>query len=285
MIFVATQADASALNLGKISIKTIEDVSQETYDVIAAYGNKSFTDDQIIAIDDFLSVFDKYKEKITCAILPIIGIEETYQVPTASSKLKCTYDLISKQYYGVKQMTGDSAVIKAGINGITSLGIPATENDRAVLKNSGLYLNNYTIITTGILNDNRKFYLNPITVSIIKENLVSMSSINSVTGDIQKNYTIPNDKILGVGYSIDVANKDIKVYTPYNKEYIHDTSSIVADSPAYTNIVGIDIRFGYSEEYKDMALSMYIVANTLTEGELKTLSDASYSLTKKLFSE
>lgn len=285
MIFVASQADASALNLGKISIKTINDVSQNTYDVIAAYGNKSFTDDQIIAIDDFLSVFDKYKEKITCAILPIIGIEETYQVPANSSKLKCTYDLISKQYYGIKQAEGDSAVIKAGINGITSLGIPATGNGRAILENSGLYINNYTIITTGVLNNNRKFNINPVTVSFIKENSISIQSINSITDSIQKNYDIPNDKISGVGYSIDVANRDIKVYTPYNKEYIHDTSSIVVDSPAYTDIVGTNIRFGYGEEYKDMALSMYIVANTLTEEELKTLSDASYSLTKKLFSE
>lgn len=285
MIFVASQADASALNLGKISIKTIDDVSQDTYDVIAAYGNKSFTDDQIIAIDDFLLVFDKYKEKITCAILPIIGIEETYQVPATPSRLKCTYDLISKQYYGVRQQVGDSAVIKAGINGITSLGIPATGNDRAVLENSGLYLNNYTIITTGVLNDNRKFYINPITVSTIKENLISIMSINSISGSIQKNYNIPNDKILGFGYSIDVTNKDIKIYTPYNKEYIHDTSSIVVDNPAFTNIAGTGIRFGYNEEYRDTALSMYIVANTLTEEELKTLSDASYSLTKKLFSE
>lgn len=75
MIFIATKADASARNLGRISIKTIDEVSQDTFDVIASYGGKSFTDDQIIAIDDFLTNLKSMScySKFTYFVLPILS--------------------------------------------------------------------------------------------------------------------------------------------------------------------------------------------------------------------
>ena len=100
MIFVASQADASALNLGKISIKTIEDVNQETYDVIKAYGNKSFTEDQIIALDDFLMAFNNasWKSKVKRLIIPVLGNDNNS--PTANSKgvsYENLYDIVTKE--------------------------------------------------------------------------------------------------------------------------------------------------------------------------------------------
>ena len=100
MIFVASQADASALNLGKISIKTINDVSQETYDVIAAYGNKSFTDDQIIAIDDFLIAFNNasWKSKVKRLIIPLLSNDNNNPtVSTNGVSYENLYDIVTKE--------------------------------------------------------------------------------------------------------------------------------------------------------------------------------------------
>ena len=100
MIFVATNADASALNLGKISIKNIGDVSKETYDVITAYGNKSLTDDQIIALDDFLIAFNNasWKSKVKRLVIPVLGND--VDNPTSSSagvEYANLYDIIKKE--------------------------------------------------------------------------------------------------------------------------------------------------------------------------------------------
>ncbi|WP_277232052.1 hypothetical protein [Phocaeicola salanitronis] len=70
MIFVATNADASANNLGKISIKNI---SHETIDLLSLYG-KEWTDDQKIAIDDFIVAFNgaSWKSKVSTLCVPIL---------------------------------------------------------------------------------------------------------------------------------------------------------------------------------------------------------------------
>lgn len=99
MIFVATNADASALNLGKISIKTIEDVSQETYDVIAAYGNKSFTVDQIIALDDFLIQLKNLStySRFSYCVLPILAPTTPFLNDNSAWKdSNPCYDIINK---------------------------------------------------------------------------------------------------------------------------------------------------------------------------------------------
>lgn len=99
MIFVASQADASVLNLGKVVIKTINDVSQETYDVIAAYGNKSFTDDQIIAIDDFLIQLKNLPtyNKFSYCVLPILAPETPFlNDNSAWTDTNPCYDIINK---------------------------------------------------------------------------------------------------------------------------------------------------------------------------------------------
>ena len=99
MIFVASQADASALNLGKISIKSINDVSQETYDVIAAYGNKSFTDSQIIAIDDFLIQLKNLPtySRFSYCVLPILAPETPFLTDNSTwTDTNPCYDIINK---------------------------------------------------------------------------------------------------------------------------------------------------------------------------------------------
>lgn len=97
MIFVASQADASALNLGKISIKTINDVSQETYDVIEAYGNKSLTDDQTIALDDFLVAFNNasWKSKVGRLVIPVLGNDNNS--PATGVLYGNLYDIVTKK--------------------------------------------------------------------------------------------------------------------------------------------------------------------------------------------
>lgn len=284
MIFVATGANASENNLGKISIKNIGDVSQNTYDVIVDCGNKSFTDDEIIAIDDFLIILNGYIEKIDSAIIPILGIQENMVIGTYDkNKLKGTYDLKIKDYRGLKQTEkGSGLTLKMGINGITSTGISAIGNERGVLANSGLYLSNYSVIFTGIISDSRKLSVQPVTVGTISETAVGISSINAVSGSITMAIEPPSDKVLAVSWSVDVPSHDIKVYTAHNKQYTHDNDSITVDEPYYTKSVGRETRIGYGSSYLNQAMSVYIYAKALTESELKTLSDACYDLVKKL---
>ena len=103
MIFIATNADASESNLGKISIKTIGDVSKETYDLIANYGNKELSDDQIIALDDFLIEFNsKWESKINCLILPILcGDRKIYETKNEFSSSKALYNIKSNNLQSV----------------------------------------------------------------------------------------------------------------------------------------------------------------------------------------
>lgn len=103
MIFVATNADASGSNLGQISIKTITDVSKETYDLIANYGNKKLSDEQIIALDDFLIEFNlKWKSKINCLILPILcGDRKVYEAKDDFLSSKALYNIKSNNLQSV----------------------------------------------------------------------------------------------------------------------------------------------------------------------------------------
>lgn len=148
MIFVASQADASALNLGKVSIN---DVSQETYDVIAAYGNKSFTDDQIIAIDDFLIQLKNLPtyNKFSYCVLPILAPETTFLNDKSYWKDKnpC-YDIINKVRL---TPTGyDGYVSKHGIVKGSSYGNPVS-----IQLNTALSINP-SIFTLGIGGHNNQ---------------------------------------------------------------------------------------------------------------------------------
>ena len=145
MIFVASQADASALNLGKISIKTINDVSQETYDVIAAYGNKSFTNDQIIAIDDFLIQLKNLPtySRFSYCVLPILAPETPFLNDNSAWKdTNPCYDIINKVRLTPNGYNG--YVDKHGIRKGAKYGDPV------VIKNSPALSVNPSIFTMGI---------------------------------------------------------------------------------------------------------------------------------------
>lgn len=73
MIFIATGANASANNLGKISIKTIDDITPQTIEILNYFG-KTWTDDKKIAIDDFLVSFNaaSWKSKVKIMYMPIL---------------------------------------------------------------------------------------------------------------------------------------------------------------------------------------------------------------------
>lgn len=136
MIFVANGADASANNLGKVSIKKIEDVSQETYDVITEYGNKSFTDDQIIAIDDFLVQLKNLStySRFTYFILPILS-PATEKGDMGSDTIwtdtNPCYDIISKQRYAADGYNG--YVSQKGL-----LSYKSSSNLARIVSNSGI---------------------------------------------------------------------------------------------------------------------------------------------------
>lgn len=73
MIIILGGADASAKNLGQISIKTIDDMQPSTRDLLALMG-KTWSDEKKIAIDDFLVAFNaaSWKSKVKVLYLPIL---------------------------------------------------------------------------------------------------------------------------------------------------------------------------------------------------------------------
>jgi hypothetical protein len=73
MIFVATGANAVANNIGKISIKTVDDIMQSTKDLLTFF-DKSWNDTQKVAIDDFFVGFNAaaWKSKIKILTMPIL---------------------------------------------------------------------------------------------------------------------------------------------------------------------------------------------------------------------
>lgn len=166
MVFVATQADASALNLGKISIKNIGDVSKETYDVIKSYGNKELTDDQIIALDDFLVSFNKstWKSKVKRLVMPCLGIDvENPEVSTAGIEYANLYDIITKEKG--KLLSG------AGKNG--------DNNGAVVTFNKGIYVNSFA----NSANYVPKFRYSPLTINP-KDTMVG---VYGVRGNLHEN--------------------------------------------------------------------------------------------------
>lgn len=98
MILVLKEADFSANNLGQVSIKTIDDVSPETLEIVSAMGRYvvGTDDDKIIALDDFIEAFDAFsgKSKVEHIYIPVAA-ESTEK---ASATSKCFYDFKNKRF-------------------------------------------------------------------------------------------------------------------------------------------------------------------------------------------
>lgn len=104
MKIVLRGADFTANNIGQISLKDISDISQETLDVLAFYG-KDWTDNQKLAIDDFLIRLKAHSaySYIDYMIAPILVPEEIMPDPSVDlvfKNSKIGYDLISKTVIG-----------------------------------------------------------------------------------------------------------------------------------------------------------------------------------------
>lgn len=195
MIFVANGADASANNLGKVSIKTIEDVSQETYDVIKAYGNKSFTDDQIIAIDDFLVQLKNLStySRFTYFILPILS-PATEKGDMGSDTIwtdtNPCYDIISKQRYSADGFNG--YVDKHGLRCYKN-----SSNTARVLVKNGIQVNCINL-TVGVcmINNNPDFFAG------VSRNQATFGA---------------SDKQVSITFKTEIANNIIPIVTTFSR--------------------------------------------------------------------
>lgn len=122
MILVLKEADFSANNLGQVSIKTIDDVSPETLEIVSAMGRYvvGTDDDKIIALDDFIETFDAFsgKSKVEHIYIPIAA-ESTEK---ASATSKCFYDFKNKRFSTSSDITISNAdsrgFVKNGADGL-----------------------------------------------------------------------------------------------------------------------------------------------------------------------
>lgn len=75
MIFIAKGMNAADNNLGQLKIKSVEDISQETINLLNIYGG-TYSDDQKIAVDDFLTAFNtaSWKDNVKSLTMPFLGV-------------------------------------------------------------------------------------------------------------------------------------------------------------------------------------------------------------------
>ena len=92
MIFLAKGMDASANNIGKVSIKTIGDVAESTKTILRTYGG-TYSDDQVIAMDDFMDSVTTYGDKIKSLILPFLAPQSDTRINFGTLTPKM-YDII-----------------------------------------------------------------------------------------------------------------------------------------------------------------------------------------------
>lgn len=278
MIFVSKNADASANNLGKISIKSIDDVSQETYDVIAAYGNKSFTDDQIIAIDDFLIGLRKHPaySHITAFVVPILSQETKPGSSDSDTKFTNTnvsYDLISKKSLPVDGY--DGYVDKHGLICWKTVGNPARiyfnqEKEDITLNRKVLTVGKCLISMAGEYGFGGFVYENGVQFGAV-DNVTSATFDKVISDDSEPVFTVGsrNDtECIGIRNGVKSTNVKF-VEEPYNG----DTSQE---------------RFFITSRYdngKKFPISLAFLCNgySMSEEELMQMNDICYPLLKALW--
>ena len=93
MIYIAKTMVATSY-LEQVSIKTVNDISNETKDLINYYG-KSYTDDQKIAMDDYFEGLktQSYYSKIINIVLPFLA------KPMTSAEILANISLANKAFY------------------------------------------------------------------------------------------------------------------------------------------------------------------------------------------
>lgn len=125
MIFIAKDADFSVNNLGQVSVKTVDDISADTWSLLSLYG-KTWTDDQKIAIDDFneglkaKSWFSKVKHVFVPIMCPLNNNLTSMSIINSDTNIG--YDLISRTKItlvaGNGAYSANYGMLKVGQNGI-----------------------------------------------------------------------------------------------------------------------------------------------------------------------
>lgn len=283
MIFVAKNADASANNLGKISIKSIDDVSQETYDVIKAYGNKSFTDDQIIAIDDFLIGLRMHPaySHITFFIAPILSPEVAHgslDSDTVFTNTNVSYDLISKKSLPVSGFNG--YVDKHGLRCWKQVGNPARiyfnqEKEPITL--------NRKILTVGTCLKSRSgdygfggFIFNRGIQFGAVNNVTSAEFDKVILDDSEPIFTVGSrNETECIGIRNGVKSTNVKfMEEPYNGDTSQETFAL--------QTIGLETEDPLSAS---TPISLHFLCNgySMTEDELMKMNDICYPLLKALW--
>lgn len=269
MIFVASQADASALNLGKVSIKTIDDVSQETYDVIAAYGNKSFTDDQIIAIDDFLIQLKNLPtyNKFSFCVIPILAPETPFLGDNSVWRdTNPCYDIINKERLIPDGYGG--YIKKHGVTKGSNYGKPV------YMKFAEPLSINPSIFTIGV-----GLYINSMELGYIINPLPSMKQINSGASD--KSMAIKFDtELTGVPVVSTLSRNETEIHGVMNDKVGSFTGEV--KGPYVTN--PYDLKYAISVNTDQLcALTFFCKDYMMTEEELLEVNKIFQNLMEALW--
>lgn len=270
MIFVAKNLDASENNLGTISIKSIDDVSQSTYDIISAYGNKVLSEDAIIALDDFLIDFnEKWSSKVNCLILPILCGEQ--KVYDTLQDLKTSPAILNIKTKESAQISSDIYSTTYGRLKVTDNGfekeLPNVRNFRVDFDDyDGMTNNNFHYIL--ISNEWTTAYDEQNTISHIKSSGIRNYSLIAGEGNTD---IIDTTKLI-IGLSIKSAN-EVYGYNQNVKKGVTDTNPITRagvvksdgtdDATGFVSCISYGVGFDTQEDFDEYCDALYRLYNIL----------------------
>ena len=275
MIFVATGADASANNLGKISLKSVSDIAPSTTTMLNFFA-KTWTDDQKIAIDDFLVAFNAatWKTKVKVISMPILipvqnGVLGTEITPSGSKFRKNIVDFNNEITAIPGLISSTFARIGVNQNGIVLQNDPGTGT---ITANAALVLD---VTTYGITNKSLHYGVyykhsdkfrsgsasstQPLLEStLIRDSAQTFNNI-SVTANTTSS---PKEQLL-------ILNGDVTVAT--SKSYVKN--ALVATTIVNTNTSAVQVQAsiitGGTDNIHNVSTSCFMTfGNYMTDAEL-----------------
>lgn len=288
MIFIATTANASANNLGKIVIKNVEDINQSTIDLLTFFG-KSWADEQKVEIDNFLETFNlaSWKTKVKAILMPILcpvannlvnsnltATDSIYRknivdgsfIPSAGSALLAPL----YGYFGISQ---NGMVLQNGTNGdmAANLSVPLTVTQFGITNKNlhfGIYHKESTKFRSGSSGANMPYMEGTTTQETANLSNSFSFAVNNIP---------PRDRLLIINGNVDTLSG--KSYV--NKKLINNTFQGITTSTVQTKIDYL--AGGGNNIANDSTCCFMTFGESLTDSELTEYADMINTLMNALF--
>lgn len=275
MILIAIGADASANNLGKIVVKSIDDISAETASLLSYFG-KAWTDEQKVEIDNFFELLNlaSWKSKIKILVMPILmpatplitvaqisatnSIYKKNLAPTGSNfatadiDYNADYGLTGVNANGFFLATGSGGTFQ-GFNGLKYKNISALGIKNKKL-HYGIYYKSDTKFSAGGAGNNIVYINNTST---------------QVTAMAYNSFKVENKPNAAPFESLLILNGDVNLNT--GKTWLNNalvSNTFVGTAPETTISQASIIDYGNANTANDSNASLMTFGEYMTDSEL-----------------